>query len=834
MRNKLTILLFLFVTVLFSQTKSPNDFLGYELGSRFTQHHQILSYFDHVAENNTNIKWIKYGETYEHRPLKLAFITAPKNFDKLEELRKNHLKNVGILSGEKPEDDIAIVWLSYNVHGNESVSSEVSMKTLYELVNPTNFETKKWLENTIVVIDPCLNPDGRERYVNFYKQHGNSPFNPSMDAKEHRESNPNGRANHYLFDLNRDWAWMTQKETQARVKIYNEWLPNIHVDFHEQGINEEYYFAPAAEPYHEVITDFQREFQQTIGKNHAKYFDKEGWLFFTKEVFDLLYPSYGDTYPMYNGAIGMTYEQAGSGRGGLGVTIEDGSVLTLKDRIAHHFTTSMSTIEATSNNATKIVSEFHKYFKNTNNFKYNSYVISSLNGKDKLNNLTSYLDKHLIKYGHPNRTTTLDGMNFYSQENESFKLNSTDLIINLKQPKAKLIKALFEANSKVSDSSTYDITAWTLPYARGLKSYAVKNNIETKTYVKPKINSNSLDKSKRVYAYLCKWNSLNDVAFLADLLQNKIKVRYAQKVFTTEGKSYKAGTLILAKETNKSNSNFSKTVERIAEKHQREITITSTGMVSEGKDLGSSSVKLMKKPNIAVLFGDSVSSLSFGAIWHYFEQQISYPVTVIDTDYLSRVNLDKYQVLILPSGWYGKTFNKSGLDELQNWIRKGGKLIVVDRAVSIFANNDSFSISNRKNDKDKSKDKEEEKPPLRYEEVQRHRLSYHSPGAIFKAVMDESNPLGYGYENYYYSLKGNGSNYPLLENGQNVTYIKDKNGLLNGFVGSKKLAEIKNTLIYGIESKDRGKVVYLIDDPLFRSFWENGKLLFANAVFMVK
>ena len=265
---------------------------------------------------------------------------------------------------------MAIVWLSFNVHGNEASSTEAAMKTIYKLLT----EKKDWLKNTVVILDPCINPDGRDRYANWFNETASSPYSINQQASEHNEPWPGGRPNHYLFDLNRDWVWATQIESSSRLKIYNKWLPHIHVDFHEQGINEPYYFAPAAEPFHEIITNWQRNFQTQIGKNHAKYFDAAGWLYFTKERFDLLYPSYGDTYPTYMGAIGMTYEQAGHGRAGLGILNDEGDVLTLKDRIAHHTTAGLSTVEIASKNAEKLNAEFKKFFGNSN-FKYKSYVM---------------------------------------------------------------------------------------------------------------------------------------------------------------------------------------------------------------------------------------------------------------------------------------------------------------------------------------------------------------------------------------------------------------------------------------------------------------------------
>src|SRR4051812_45821731 len=389
----------------FAQTKlqSPAEFLGYELGDRFTRHYRVVEYFKHVDEAADNVKVMQYGETYEHRPLIYAIITSPENFNNLEQIRTDNLKRAGMMDGAPSANKVAIVWLSYNVHGNEANSMEASMKTIHELVDPASTKSKEWLKNTVVIMDPCINPDGRDRYANFYNQHGNFPPNPNGDAKEHREPWPGGRANHYMFDLNRDWAWESQTESRSRIKIYNEWFPHVHVDFHEQNYNNPYYFAPAVEPYHEVITNWQREFQTMIGKNNAKYFDEQGWLYFTKEVFDLYYPSYGDTYPTYSGAIGMTYEQGGGGFGGLTVTTREGDPLTLKDRLTHHYTAGISTIEITSINGTRVVDEFEKYFKDNINAPaalYKTYVIRGDNNPDKLNQMARWLDSHSIKFGH--------------------------------------------------------------------------------------------------------------------------------------------------------------------------------------------------------------------------------------------------------------------------------------------------------------------------------------------------------------------------------------------------------------------------------------------------
>ena len=824
-----------------SQTKSPKDFLEYELGDRFTRHHKVVEYFQHIASTNNNIKLIKYGETYEKRPLYIAVITSQNNFNKLEDIRIGHLKSAGVIEGNAAVD-MPIIWLSYNVHGNEASSTEAAMKMLFELTNPANTQTKKWLENTVIIIDPCINPDGRDRYVNWYNQNQNSPYNINTDSKEHHEPWPGGRTNHYLFDLNRDWAWATQIETQKRLVEYNRWLPNVHVDFHEQGINAPYYFAPAAEPYHEVVSDFQREFQVTIGKNNAKYFDNKGWLYFTKEYFDLLYPSYGDTYPTFNGAIGMTYEQGGSGRAGLGVKTTDEDILTLKDRIAHHFTTSLSTIEISSLNSERLKKEFASYFnkaKNTPVGKYRSYVIRYSNNKDKLTSLKKLLDRHQIKYGISKAANTLKGFSYQENEIKTVKLTNNDLVINSNQPKSNLVKVLFEPQAKLSDSITYDITAWSLPYSRGLDAYA----LTTKVPIKLDVNEMSEGKIIGVakpYAYLSKWNSTDDVAFLSYLLKHKIKVRFSKAPFSIDGKDFKAGSLIITRRGNeKLGDKFNKVVTEASQKFKREIAAVASGLVTQGKDFGSRTVSYLKPPKVAILSGSGVSSLGFGEIWHFFEQQIQYPVTVLDTDYFSRVNLNKYDVLVLPSGFYDKILGKEKLTVVKEWVQNGGKLIAIDRALGVFANSKDFKLSKFKDDDEKKeKEKEEKERKERseleaYDKLERKSVSNLITGSVFNTSMDNTHPLGFGYKNKYKTLRLNSNHYAYLKDGVNICVIKNKSDLVSGFTGVNALKNVEKSLVFGVEKKGSGEVVYLADNPLFRSFWENGKLVFCNAIFLV-
>ena len=842
MRNsfKVAFLLVFFSQSICSQTKSPSEFLGVELGERFSMHHQVLDYFGHVAENNPNVKLITYGKTYENRTLQLAVVSSQENFSRLEEIRTSHLKSAKLMEGNSPPQDIAIVWLSYNVHGNESVSTEVAMKTLYELINPENQQTREWLKNTVVIIDPCVNPDGRERYVTWYTQKGNSPYNKNPDAIEHHEPWPGGRANHYLFDLNRDWVWATQAETQQRLAMYNQWMPHVHVDFHEMSLDNSYYFAPAATPYHEVVSDFQKAFETKIGHNHAKYFDQKGWLYFTREVFDMLYPSYGDTYPMFNGAVGMTYEQGGGGRAGLGVLNREKNELTLKERIEHHFTTSLSTIEVSSKNASELTDEFANYFKRAlaapaDTFK--TYVIKKDN-EDKLKSLIELLDRHQIRYGSALKNLSAKGFSYRKNEITKLDIKEQDLIISSYQPKSNLIRALFEPETRLSDSLTYDITAWSLPYARGLDAFALKDKIEPGPY---KTEPVQVDSSflHTPYAYISKWNSADDVKYLSYLLQKNVKVRFAERPFTIGTKKFAPGSLVITRAGNEKISDFDSILRTAAKKYDRKIAEVGSGLVSKGVDLGSSKMHYIKAPKIALLTGEGVASEDFGYIWHFFEQQIRYQVTILDTSYFPEVDLHDYDVMIIPSGNYHDLLDKKVLVHLKQWVERGGKLILLKSAISEFAKSDDFEISVYESEEVKkaaikSKDSLSRENQLKtYNDEERNAISNLIHGSIFKASLDNTNPLGFGYENHYYTLKMDGQRYAYLKKGYNVSVIQDKTNRVSGFAGSNALIDIGSSLVYGVEKKGRGTVVYLVDDPLFRSFWENGKLLFSNAIFMV-
>ena len=801
---------------------SPKQFLGYELGEHFTPTYKIDNYFNAVAQAAPSmVKVQQYGTTNEGRDMLVAFISSPQNIQNLDKIRQNNLALAHMQNGVADINAPAIIWLSYNVHGNEPSSSEAAMKVLYALVDPNNADTKKWLQDVVVVIDPCQNPDGRDRYVNWYNNAVGMHFNADPQSREHDEPWPYGRTSHYNFDLNRDWAWQTQKESQQKLKLYNAWLPQVHVDLHEQEYDAPYYFAPAAQPFHEVVTQWQKDFQLQVGKNNAKYFDANGWLYFTKQIFDLFYPSYGDTYPTYSGAIGMTYEQGGIGAG-LGVKTSSGDTLTLTDRILHHYTSSISTIEVSAANAHKLVSEFKTYFDNNVNgvgIDNTTYVLTS-SDQNKIEALKRLMDVNGINYG-VTSNDNFSGYNFYDNKEEAFKNEGYQIAVNTLQPKGRLVKVLFEQQSKLVDSATYDITAWSMPYCYGVNAWAVKNKLAMSAY--PSLNAIANVQSN--YGVLIPYTSVNASKILAALLAENVRVRFSVNPFTYSGKVFGRGTLIILKGNNK--TDWLNAVNKYCSMYNVQPVAVQTGFMDAGSDFGSADVHYIKAPKVALLTGNNVSHTSAGEVWSFFDNELNYPLSQLDAEDLADISLQNYDVLIMPDGRYGVLNDKDVAAKLDNFVQNGGKIIAMERGAAKLA---SFDWSGFKLNKDTSQPSDTI-VQKNYGDAERESLTSFIPGSIFKIQLDNTHPIGYGYPNYYYTLKQDVNSYATIKDGWNVGILPSK-AYVAGFVGSKLKSQLKQGVLIGDKRYGNGDIIIFNDDVLFRLFWQNGKMLFANAVFL--
>ncbi|MDV6166791.1 M14 family zinc carboxypeptidase [Flavobacterium sp. DG1-102-2] len=832
MKNLFAAAMLLAATYINAQLKSPGDYLP-NYGKNVSYYHQVEGYFAHLVQSSDMIKQKSYGQTTQERNLNVFYISTPENLKELENIRFTNLREIG-MSDKKPtaSNDKAIVWLSFNVHGNEPGATESAMSVAYQLINPDNKETKEWLQNTIVILDPCLNPDGFSRYGNWLRDVSGKNTHPGLNDREHMEPWPGGRQNHYDYDLNRDWAWQTQAETQQRMVLYNEWMPMVHVDVHEMGYNEPYFFPPAAEPMHDFITKAQRDFHSTIGDMTAKKFDTEGWNYYTRERFDLFYPSYGDTYPSFNGAVGMTYEQGGIGAG-RAVTMANGNVLTLQDRIDHHTAAVLTAVETASWKKDKLVKDFRAYFKDSRENlkgKYKTYVVKN---SGKTEQLARLLKRNKIQYSYAAESKKTSGYSYQSDKDKDFAIEPNDLIVRADQPKAVLTQVLFEPSQRLTDSLSYDITAWALPHAYGVESYALKNNlfIETRAEVKYK----GKFEYERIYAYYVPWNGRGSARTLSLLLKSGIKVRSSRKSSAFRGIKVSPGDLIILKGDNTQLGNFKSMMETLLDK-KPDYEVIESGFSLAGGDLGGENYPLLQTPKVVLLSGNDVSATDFGQAWFYMDEIINYPVSIIDTQNLGRINLSDFTTLILPDGWYDLPENSR--KKIDDFIDNGGKVIAIANALNLFEDRTGYSLtkfaSSAAKDLDMTESDEEQLKArfYDYQNAERRAISASVPGAIVENVLDKSHPLSYGLGDKYFSLKTTDSRYQLLKNAWNVAYVPA--GYKNfGFIGKSLKKKLENTVTFAVEQKGRGEIIYMVDNPLFRGFWENGNLLFSNALFLV-
>ncbi|HEY6844512.1 MAG TPA: M14 metallopeptidase family protein, partial [Thermoanaerobaculia bacterium] len=666
------IVLALVATPLFAQNvPTPEQFLGYKLGDRFTQYSRILDYFNTLAAKSPLITIQQFGETYEHRPLILAEITSPKN------------RNVNALDFSRSGP--AVVWLAFGVHGNETSSSEAAMEVASTLLNDP--ASSKILDNLIVLIDPLQNPDGRERYVTWFTRTRGESANANPDAAEHQEPWPGGRYNHYLIDMNRDWAWTSQRETRARVAEYRKWYPQVFVDFHEMGSNSTYFFPPDAKPINANLPKDVEKWLDVFGRANAAAFTEKGWPFFVGEVFDLFYPGYGDSWPSLHGAIGMTYEVAGGGRGGSEFVRDDGTTLTLAHRIDEHYTTGMATLRSAADHASELVAYTNETLRSAAANGQNTYLI--LPTSPNFQPLIDMLQRQSIQIGTLTapatlRATAIDGD---TAENQSFPAGTA--VISTKQPLGRLVQTLFEKSPAFSkgfieeqrqrtdvDEPTefYDLTAWSLPLAMDVDAFVTTAPVTASNY-QP---SAAPAFRPAAYAYLIDGNDPDIYRAAGKMLASGVRFSVTEEPITVGDRTFARGTAIILKGNNA--SNLDATLTRIGREENIAFAPVESGWTG-GMALGSERIHPIRDPKIGLVGGPGVGATSYGMLWHTLDIDTPVPHTNLTLDSLRNIDLSHYNVLILPDGGgYSRALGKDGIARLQAWTRSGGTIVAIKGA----------------------------------------------------------------------------------------------------------------------------------------------------------
>ena len=817
------------------EVPSPADVLGYELGEQFTTVAGISHYLSALAEASDLVSVHPYGSTVEGRPLIQVLVASRAHRDRLEEILAQNRELTFPETSEARASEIirtnpAVVYLSYGVHGNESSSSEAALWTAYDLARGAE-DVAGVLDSVVVIIDPMVNPDGRDRYVSFYRQARGLEPNPVGITREHREPWPGGRPNHYLFDLNRDWAWMSQPETRARLATWDDWNPQVHVDLHEMGSNSSYFFFPAAKPINPIFPEHILEWGRRIGDGNARAFDQEGWLYYTAQGFDLFYPGYGDSWPSLLGGIGMTYEQAGGGGAGLAVERDDGTILTLKDRASHHWVASKATIRTAAEGRTDLLQGYAAFHRNVDEGIPDVLLVP---GTDPARVLA--LVQHLHDQGIRVERAAAD-FRAQAEPHQGFGTRQSfpdgTFLVRARQPRGRLAGALLMPEHALEGESSYDITAWALPYAYGVEAHSVTGNLggdwsPVGEVVLPLAPG---DRAGRPYGYLLS-PGFDVMPGLVQFLEAEGRAYAQPDTFRLGGVLYPPGTLFLPRGRNE---NLDQKV-RDAGLGPYAVPVA-TGLTETGLDLGTGSAGFVTLPRVAVATGDGVSSTSYGAHWFFLEQTLKLPFDAVDLSSLANLDLTDYDVLVLPEGrGMQGTLGDRGMEAVQSWLRSGGTLVAVGSSAEAMGR-DIGELELREAEEEKLERDEALAKALRTrEEREGDRWAQAVPGTILKVRLDPRHPLAAGS-----SADGLGGEMFVLSRGrafeptdgmESVAFFPEGLEKISGVISDESLERLDRSTWLAQVGVGRGSMILFVEDPLFRMFWYSGFQLYANALLM--
>jgi Zinc carboxypeptidase len=810
---------------------SPEAFLGYKRGERFTPHHRILDYFGELTRRSNLIAMRQIGTTYEERPLVLATITSAKNHAALEQIRANVATlargegDAATLTKNTP----AVVWLAFGVHGNESSSAESAMMVAHSLL--TNPEHTRLLDDLVIIIDPLENPDGRERYIQWFHRTRGMRANQNPDAYEHQEPWPGGRFNHYLIDMNRDWAWQSQKETQVRAAAYKEWNPQVFVDFHEMSSSSTYFFPPDAKPINANLPKQVEDWLDVFGRANAAEFTRRGWPFFVAERFDLFYPGYGDSWPALRGAIGMTYEVAGGGRGGTNIERQDQTVLTLADRALKHYTTAVMTVRTAAQHRAELLRYTWDMARAQIDGGKNTFLI--LPGSPNFDSLVGLLQRQGIRVETLSAPATLRATRIDREVTESRTFPAGTAVVSTRQPLGALANTLLERTPVLNKTFVeeqrakaeadepddfYDLTTWSLPLAMNVEGYVTTLPVTgTRELTKPAAPAFKAAS----YGYLVDGNDPNVYRFAGKLLEDEIRFSVMDAELTAGDRTYARGTIVVLKGNN--DKDLDNRLQLIAAASNVGVVPVESGWMGTG--FGSERVRFIRQPKIGLVGGPGSDPTSFGMLWHTLDVDTPVPHSVLSTESLRNLDLNEYEVLVFPDGSYADRLGKRGVDKLKAWVSDGGTIVAV-KGASGFLREKDVEISKLKlwEPPKKKEDEKDAAPSERYND-------FRIPGSAFRTTMNERSYLTYGVPRPPAVLvEGSSAFLPLAKRIDNILTVDAKDPLISGIAWDESLARIKGSVYVASEPSGRGQVITFADDPHFRLFWRGTLPIFLNAV----
>ena len=795
---------------------SPEEFLGYEIGFQHTRHDQIVSYLTYLSSVSDKADLINYGKTHEGRNLVILTISSKNNLNRLGEIQKEHLKNtIPGVTVTSNEDLPIIINLGYGVHGNEPSSSEAALLTAYTLVSSKSKKIEKFRQNSVVFIDPTINPDGRDRHTQWANQ--NKSINLVADEydSEHNEAWPKGRTNHYWFDLNRDWLLAVNPESRGKLKWFHTWYPNVVTDFHEMGTNSNYFFEPM-KTNASVSPLIPAENYNVLSPKFAEYYvkalDSIGSFYYTKESFDETYPGYGSSYPDVQGGLAILFEQASS-RGHLQET--NYGTISFGFTIRNQYLSSLATVEAAVDNK-KMLRDYQKRFfdsslKEFKDEKVKAYEFGDLYDQ---NRTKAFIDKLLIHK-----------VKVYQSKDK--------YVVPINQRQSRMVKNFFETYDKYVDSVFYDASAWSMSNFYNMKSKKLKSFTAESEVLSTKDLVKNVKVNKSNYSYILDWDDYNSVATLNYLQKNNLITYSAFKPFsvkvneTKSIKNFNYGSILIPVSKQKiSSEELYEIIKTAQEKFNVPIFNSESGFSIKGIDLGSNNFRINKPVKVALVVGEGVNSYEAGEVWHLLDTRIGMPLSKIRLNQFSRVSLDKYTTMIMVSGSYNQ-LNKNDIEKINDWVEKGNTLITIAKGSSWAINKKLVKESLLEPTKDSIFSRKNYVNAA--ENIGRERIG----GAILSVDLDLTHPLAFGYRDSSIPVyKNNNVFINKTKDHYSSVGVYSKDPHIDGYISEKNIKNnFKNTASLIVSKLGSGRVIIFADNPNFRGSWYGTNKLFLNAIF---
>jgi len=816
---------------------TPDAFIGYGLGDKPVRHDILVGYLRSLARQSPRIQVETIGASHEGRPILAFTISSPDNLARIDDIKKAHKDR--LTNASATNDGPVVVWLNYGVHGAESSGMDASIPTLYHLAAAEGEAIEQMLEETVVIIIAVFNPDGHSRRVNHV-----FTFNGSQAVTDPNHDAHNlwlgARTNHYWFDLNRDWLLLTQPESQAWIKVWHDWKPNVSADFHEMGSDSSYYFHPG-EPRRKnpLIPERERELLLAISEEHANWLDEKGELYTSEEGFDNFYIGKGSTYPSINGGIGILFEAAAA-RGG---TIEtENGIRTYSKNINIHFNTSLTTIAGARKNSAAILDYQRSFFTRAERAaradNKKAYVFKTHNDAVRTDRFVNLLNQHDIEVYKLKQTLILNEQNF--DKDDSF-------VVPLNQAQYTMIKGIFDRVTEFEESIFYDVSGWTLPLAYDLDYQVIEGLRFNSSLLGERVSGYTPQitaPEKASYGYAFSWNPyyaprllkrFMDAGALPRVIMQPKTITQGDNTITLERGSIFVPVNSQITQANKIDANrLHEIALEGSTKDRIEVFALNSGNIQPGVgDLGSiNSVRTIRKPKILVLY-NTPGNYSAGQLWHLIDYKMNMPVTLRRVSDLQQLALKEYTHIIMPDG--SSTSQKPAIDSLKRWIRQGGTLMTTKRASSWAQNAlmDKVEKEDVKKKEDKTKNEKVEKPTrIPYAEKNLRDAEHLIGGAIFGSELDITHPLGFGFGDKNIATMRAGT--AVLKRPKDpyaVVAQYNSAPVLSGYASERRQKELGATPMLIANRMGQGSLILFADDPAFRATFPGTDKLVMNAIF---